>query len=101
MRKYGMTVVTMVSVATVVLLVTGWGSAVAAQVTSVLVTNDASHPVPVTQQGTANVNVTNTGGSAIPVTQQIGTQFLGAITLSGAPGSDFVDLANLDKLHRQ
>src|SRR4051794_36286656 len=49
----------MVSVATVVLLVTGWGSAVAANVSSVLVTNRPSNPVPVQQQGTADVNVTN------------------------------------------
>jgi hypothetical protein len=58
--RWGVTVVTMVSVATVVLLITGWGSALAANVTSVLVTNTASNPVPVHQQGTANVNVTNT-----------------------------------------
>jgi hypothetical protein len=45
----------MVSVATVVLLVTGWGSALAANVGSVFVTNTASNPVPVHQQGTADV----------------------------------------------
>lgn len=54
------TVVTMVSVATVVLLVTGWGSALAANVSSVLVANKPSNPVPVQEQGTADVNVTNT-----------------------------------------
>jgi hypothetical protein len=58
--RWAVTVVTMVSVATVVLLVTGWGSAVAANVSSVFVTNTASNPVPVHQQGTADVNVTNT-----------------------------------------
>jgi hypothetical protein len=56
----GATVVTMVSVASLVLLATGWGSAVAANVTSVFVTNRASNPVPVKQHGTANVYVTNT-----------------------------------------
>ena len=61
----GRDLLTMVPVAAVVLLVTGWGSAVAASVTSVLVTNTASHPVPVRQLGTANVNLTNT--TAIPV----------------------------------
>lgn len=52
LRRWGLTVVTMVSVATVVLLVTGWGSAVAASVSSVIVANPASNP--------ANVKVTNT-----------------------------------------
>jgi hypothetical protein len=42
---------------TIIFLATGWGSAVAAQITSVLVTNDVSHPVPVHEQGIANVNV--------------------------------------------
>jgi hypothetical protein len=58
--RWGATVVTMVSVATVVLLVTGWGSAVAANVSSVFVTNTASNPVPVHEQGTANVAITGT-----------------------------------------
>jgi hypothetical protein len=58
--RWAVTVLTMISVATVVLLVTGWGSAFAASVSSVLVTNKPSNPVPVQQQGTADVNVTNT-----------------------------------------
>ena len=58
--RWAVTVVTMVSVATVVLLVTGWGSALAANVSSVLVANGPSNPVPVQQQGTADVNITNT-----------------------------------------
>jgi hypothetical protein len=62
--RWGMTVVTMVSVATLVLFITGWGSALAANVSSVFVTNTASNPVPVQQQGTASVNVTNT---SVPV----------------------------------
>ena len=87
LRRWGLTVVTMVSVATVVLLVTGWGSAVAASVSSVIVANPASNPanvkvtnttplsvqesntdtngnIKVHEQGTANVNVTNT---SVPV----------------------------------
>src|SRR6266581_7103843 len=63
--RWGLSVLTMASVATLVLLVTGWGSAMAAQVTSVLVTNTSGNPVPVQQQGTANVNVTNT--TSMPV----------------------------------
>jgi len=87
--RWGVSVLTMMSVAVVVLLVTGWGSAIASNVGSVLVANTASNPVPVTptgtvpvheqgtanvaeqnldangnikvhEQGTANVNVTNT-----------------------------------------
>jgi hypothetical protein len=60
----GVTVVTMVTVATAVLLITGWGSALAANARSVLVTNTASKPVPVHQQGTASVNIANT---SVPV----------------------------------
>lgn len=71
---WGLSVVTMASVATAVLLATGWGSAVAANVSSVFVTNTASNPVPVTptgtvpvhEQGTANVNVTNSSISVTP-----------------------------------
>ena len=65
LARWGMTVATTVSVATVVLLVTGWGSAVAANVGSVFVANQASNPVPVRQQGISDVKVTN--GVAIPV----------------------------------
>jgi hypothetical protein len=94
----------MASVATLVLLVTGWGSAVAGSVQSVIVANTASNPVPVAatgtvpvheqgtakvaeqnvdgngnikvhEQGTANVNVTNT--TAVPVN--------GSVSISGTP----------------
>lgn len=63
--RWGATVVTMVSVATAVLLATGWGSAVAANVGSVFVANTPSNPVPVHEQGTANVKVTNTTPLAV------------------------------------
>jgi hypothetical protein len=74
-QKHGMRIITMVSVATAVLFATGWGSAVAAQVTSVFVSNTSTSPVPVQavgtvpthEQGTANVNVTNT---SLPVHEQ-------------------------------
>jgi hypothetical protein len=65
--RWGLTVVTMVSVVTLALLLTGWGSAIAANVSSVFVTNTAASPVPVHQQGTANVNVTNT--TPMPVSE--------------------------------
>jgi hypothetical protein len=63
--SWGATVVTMISVTTVVLLVTGWGSAVAANVNSVFVSNTPANPVPVRQQGIAEVRVTN--GTPVPV----------------------------------
>ena len=59
LATWGATVATTVSVATVVLLVTGWGSAVAANVNSVFVTNQAANPVPAPSQGIAEVKVTN------------------------------------------
>ncbi len=68
MSRFGrwcVTVVTMVSVATVALLTTGWGSAVAANVGSVFVANSPANPVPVRQQGIADVRVTN--AEAMPV----------------------------------
>jgi hypothetical protein len=77
----------------VILLATGWGTAVAAQITSVLVTNDAAHPVPVQEQradaqgnvrvheqGTADVNVTN---ASLPVHEQ------GTVSASPTPAANF------------
>jgi hypothetical protein len=79
LAKWGFSVLTMVSVATIVLFVTGWGSAAASSMISVFVTNTASHPVPVNEtntdangnikvheQGTANVQGTVTGRPAAP-----------------------------------
>ena len=84
--RWGLSLLTMTSVATVVLLVTGWGSAVASSVQSVIVANTASNPVPVREQnvdkngyiavheqgtaavheqGTANVNVIGTPNVAL------------------------------------
>jgi hypothetical protein len=70
-RRWGLTVLTMASVATLVLLVTGWGSAMASSVSSVLVTNTASNPAQVHEAGTANVHVTNTDANGnIKVAEQ-------------------------------
>jgi hypothetical protein len=71
--------------AVVILVASGWGSAVAAQISKVFVTNDSAHPVPVQEQrtdangnikvheqGTANVNVTNGSlnvASPTPITE--------------------------------
>ena len=80
-RTWGLSVLTMVSVATVVLLVTGWGSAVAASVSSVIVTNPASNPVKVHEVGTANVSVQNFPASQAPTTTVIGS---GTTSLPGS-----------------
>jgi hypothetical protein len=75
-KKYGLGAAGMLVLVMAILLATGWGSAVAAQLTNVFVTNDASHPVPVSvnnasvpvhDQGTASANVTNT---SVPVHEQ-------------------------------
>jgi hypothetical protein len=71
-KRYGIGAGGMLVLVMAILLATGWGSAVAAQIQGVLVTNDAAHSVPVREQnldangnikvheqGTANVNVTN------------------------------------------
>jgi hypothetical protein len=71
-KRYGIGAGGILVLVAAMLLATGWGSAVAAQITSVFVTNDSAHPVPVQEQrtdangnirvheqGTANVNVTN------------------------------------------
>jgi hypothetical protein len=55
--KYGTGAGAVLVLVTAFLLATGWGSAVAAQVTSVFVNNDSAHPVPVHEQGTARVSV--------------------------------------------
>jgi hypothetical protein len=73
---------------TIILLATGWGSAVAAQISSVIVTNDAAHAVPVRdqntdangnikvhEQGTASVNVTNTTLAVHDLNTTQGTNF--------------------------
>jgi hypothetical protein len=59
-KKYAIGAGGMLVLVTAILLATGWGSAVAAQVTNVFVTNDAAHPVPVHEQGTATVNLQGT-----------------------------------------
>jgi hypothetical protein len=78
-RRYGVGAGGMLVLVTAFLLATGWGSAAAAQITSVFVTNDSANPVPVQEQradangnikiheqGTASVRVDNT----VPVIQR-------------------------------
>jgi hypothetical protein len=91
-RKWAATLVATLSVVTIVLLLTGWGSAVAsnaAATLNVLVANTSANPVPVQatgtlpvhEQGTANVNVTNT----VPVSGSVGITGTPSVSLSGTP----------------
>ena len=84
---------------TVIFLATGWGSAVASNISSVFVTNTAADPVPVQatgtvpvhEQGTANVNVTNTSVAVsppAPITGGIGSSGNELIHTSGGTGTD-------------
>ena len=77
----------MASVATLVLFVTGWGSAAASSMLNVFVTNTAAHPVPVNvtntdangnlkvhEQGTADVQGTVTSRPTAPASPFTATQ---------------------------
>lgn len=77
LRKWGLTLIATLSITTTVLLLTGAGTAVAAQINNVFVTNTAENPVPVSlpnttvsvhEQGTVGVNVNGvvTVAPAIP-----------------------------------
>lgn len=89
LRKWSATLLATTVLVTIVLLVTGWGSAFAGGLSSILVANDASHPVPVAisstvpvhEQGTAAVNVTNT--APVPVS--------GTVALSNSGNTVKVD----------
>lgn len=85
-RRYGGGVGLTLVLTIGLLMATGWGSAVAdqvSQITKVFVTNDSAHPVPVQEQrtdangnikvheqGTANANVTNDSANPVPVHEQ-------------------------------
>lgn len=87
----------MLALVLTILLATGWGTAVAAQITNVFVTNDTTHPVPVHEQGTANVNVTNKNfaiAPAAPITD--GGGFFG---LTGGLSADEAGTASAVSVH--
>ena len=102
-RNWGLTVVTMVSVATVVLLVTGWGSALASSLsTSVVVANTSTNPakvhetntdssgnMKVHEQGNANVKITNTSDTPVPVS--------GSVAITGTPTVNVGNFPNAPK----
>jgi hypothetical protein len=87
--KYALGAGGMLVLVTAILLATGWGSAVAAQITTVFVTNDASHPVPVSvnnttvpvhEQGTANTREQNTDANGNIKVHEQGTVKSGDVT---------------------
>ena len=59
-RRYTTTGVGFAALVTLVLLATGWGSAAASSISSVLVTNTANNPIPVTPTGTVPVHEQST-----------------------------------------
>jgi hypothetical protein len=63
--RYGVTLAMTTSLVTIVLLVTGWGSAMAAQITNVLVSNTSANPVPVQAVGTLPVHEQGTANVAV------------------------------------
>jgi hypothetical protein len=73
LKKYAIGAGGMLVLVMAILLATGWGSAVAAQITSVFITNDSAHAVPVHEQGTANVSLSTSGNG---VTSADKTQLL-------------------------
>jgi hypothetical protein len=85
LRKYGLGAASMLVLVLAILLVSGWGSAVAAQVSGVFVTNTPANPVPVS----GAVTVSN-----LPATQPVS----GAVTVSNLPQtqpvSGTVDVGN-------
>lgn len=77
-RRYATTLVAATSLVAFILLVTGWGAAAAASISKVIISNTASHPVPVVQHGTASVNVANSPTVTIagtPSVQVVSTPF--------------------------
>jgi hypothetical protein len=101
LKKYAIGAGGMLMLVVGLLLATGWGSAVAAQITSVVVTNDTAHPVPVHEQGTASVNVTSgqltAKSAATPTTRTVsGEGFADLVTIVPAvPAGQRFILKNL------
>jgi hypothetical protein len=77
-RKYALTLLATTSLVTVVLLLTGWDSAVASQISNVFVTNTSANPVPVS----GSVSVSN-----LPATQPVS----GTVNVGNLPSSQTID----------
>jgi hypothetical protein len=82
-KKYGAGAGGMLVLVMALLLATGWGSAVAAQVSSVFVTNDAAHPVPVHEQGTATVGLSSSANT-VRLAESTQTLFDQVVSASGS-----------------
>jgi hypothetical protein len=102
-KKYAIGAGGMLVVVAAIVLATGSGSAVAAQITSVFVTNDAAHPVPVHEQGTANVQGTVSSRPAAPAAAWAKVMYLcgtcglgnGPFGLVQGPSSSPVEITSL------
>jgi hypothetical protein len=84
-KKYGIGAAGMLVLVAAIVLATGSGSAVAAQITSVFVTNDAAHPVPV------HANNTDANGN-LKVHEQGTASVQGTVNVNQVPvtsGSNF------------
>jgi hypothetical protein len=85
----------MLVLVTTILLATSWGSAVAAQISNVFVTNDASHPVPVHEQGTASVSLAP-GGNAVTSADQ--TQVVLEHEFAAGGATQLIDVSGYDTI---
>src|ERR1044071_8202149 len=95
-KKYAIGAGGMLVLVAAIVLANGSGSAVAAQITSVFVTNTSAHPVPVSQQGTANVAGSVTARPAPPDSTWSVAGFMeGSNLLPAGPSSTPIDLTSL------
>jgi hypothetical protein len=88
-RSYLVAGVGFAMLVTIIFLATGWGSAVAAQITSVFVTNDAAHAVPVREQALDgnNIRVHEEGTANVKSADQTQSVFSGTLTIEHDTGS--------------
>jgi hypothetical protein len=95
-KKYGLGAASMLVLVIAILLVSGWGTAVADQLNNVFVTNTSANPVPVSGTLTINnppasplaVRETNTDANGnIKVDEQGTVQVGGSVSVSNLPGT--------------
>jgi hypothetical protein len=87
LKKYALGAGGMLALVVAIVLATGSGSAVAAQITSVFVTNTASHPVP--------VNATNTDANGNIKVHEQGTATVQGAVAPAAPAHPVVLIGGL------
>ena len=95
LKKYAIGAGGMLVLVMAILLATGWGSAVAAQISNVFVTNDSSHPVPVHEQGTASVSLAS-GGNAVTSADQTEILLEHEFTVGG--GTQLIDVSGYNTI---